>query len=245
MPTKSCAYCGKHGLPLTRDHVFPANLYPDSLSRSPVQRLTVLSCRSCNAAWSDDEAHFRNVLLMCGDPGPLRKELYHGPMMRSFDEVDGLRRLDDLIAQFRRSPDASHATIFPGEDPRVLRIVRKSVRGLCHHHRLDSPVPDNQVKVQIVPFKIPGTFLDQLSYGERDADVVRYWYALFDDPNVKSAWLISVLWDGHVPRSSRGPPNVKNSGAPNNSLEPTWPARILELRSILALGWPGGSARGR
>jgi len=32
---------------------------------------------------------------------------------------------------------------------------------------------------------------------------------------------------------------------PNNSLGPTWPARILEWRSILALGWLGGSARGR
>ena len=32
---------------------------------------------------------------------------------------------------------------------------------------------------------------------------------------------------------------------PNNSLGPTWPARILEWRSILAMGWLGGSARGR
>jgi hypothetical protein len=29
------------------------------------------------------------------------------------------------------------------------------------------------------------------------------------------------------------------------SLEPTWPARLLEFHAILALGWPGGSARGR
>ena len=33
--------------------------------------------------------------------------------------------------------------------------------------------------------------------------------------------------------------------APNNSLEPARPARMLELRSMLVLGWPGGSSRGR
>jgi len=32
---------------------------------------------------------------------------------------------------------------------------------------------------------------------------------------------------------------------PNNSLEPTWPARRLGFHAILALGWPGGSARRR
>jgi hypothetical protein len=41
----------------------------------------------------------------------------------------------------------------------------------------------------------------------------------------------------HSPRSGE-------AFLPNNSLEPTWPARILELRSALVLGWPGGSARG-
>lgn len=38
-------------------------------------------------------------------------------------------------------------------------------------------------------------------------------------------------------------PRLTDRGALNNSLEPTWPAWILELRSELALGWPSGVAR--
>ena len=205
MPTRNCGYCGNSGVPLTKDHVFPANLYPDSLSRSTIQRLPVLSCRKCNAGWSDDEAHFRNVILMCGDPGPLRQDLFQGPMKRSLEQVDGLRRMDELIAKFHPTPDASQTMIFPGEDPRVLRIVSKSVRGLSHHHRLLSPVHDRQVQVQIVPFALPESFLTQLSYGERDPDVVRYWYTTFEDPDVHSAWLIqyfrTVMFLGRVGRS--------------------------------------------
>ena len=51
-----------------------------------------------------------------------------------------------------------------------------------------------------------------------------------------------------LPRGKMGDPFhtfLTSIAPPNNSLEPTWPARILELRSILVLGWPGGSARGR
>ena len=205
MPTRNCAYCGNSSVHLTRDHVFPANLYPDSLSRSTIQRLTVLSCSKCNGGWSDDEAHFRNVILTCGDPGPLRQELFQGPVMRSFQQLDGLRRLDELIAKFHPAPDASQTMIFPGEDQRVLRIVRKSVRGLSHHHRLLSPVHDSQVKVQIVPFTLPERFLAQLSYCDRDPDVVRYWYTTFEDPDVHSAWLVqyfrTVMFLGRVERS--------------------------------------------
>jgi hypothetical protein len=32
---------------------------------------------------------------------------------------------------------------------------------------------------------------------------------------------------------------------PNNSLEPTWPARHRLRRSSVSLGWPGGAARCR
>ena len=51
-------------------------------------------------------------------------------------------------------------------------------------------------------------------------------------------------WRGMCARQ-RGIDRSLGRAPANHSLEPTWPARILGLRSILALGWPGGSARGR
>src|SRR6185369_2011463 len=92
-----CAYCGqlvrrKRGR--TRDHVFPASLYPPSKARSRVQRLTVPTCEDCNKSFSDDEAHFRNVIAIAGEPNPAVHEIW-AAVMRSFYQPDGRRRLED------------------------------------------------------------------------------------------------------------------------------------------------------
>src|SRR3990172_3746850 len=65
MKNKSCAYCGKITTKTDKEHVFPKCLYPKR--KSKVQRLTIPSCRDCNSNWSEDEAHFRNVLVLAGE----------------------------------------------------------------------------------------------------------------------------------------------------------------------------------
>ena len=83
---KACAYCGE--LATTVDHVVPSALYPPSKAGSRVQRITVDACGRCNGGWSNDEAHFRNVLLMAAGPNPVTIELWRGPTARSFDQPD-------------------------------------------------------------------------------------------------------------------------------------------------------------
>jgi hypothetical protein len=83
--------------------------------------------------------------------------------------------------------------IFPGQDPRVLRIVTKSVRGLSYFHKVLFPLAEDQVQAGIVPFQIPEAFTDSMPYGERDPNVVRYWHTQFHEGEIHSAWLIQYF----------------------------------------------------
>src|SRR4030042_5934571 len=99
MPTM-CSYCGER-IATDNEHVFPHNLYPISKAQSRVQRLTIPSCNDCNKGWSDDEAHFRNVLALAGEPNDARRELWQTTIRRSFEKKDGARRLRDLVESMR------------------------------------------------------------------------------------------------------------------------------------------------
>ena len=140
------AYCGCSE-DLTTEHVVPTALYPPSKKTSRVQRITVRACGQCNGGWSDDEAHFRNILTLCGEPTPVVRELWEGKIRRSFDHVDGRKRVRNLFARMvpRQTPQGDIHMIYPAQDERVMRIVRKIVRGFCHHCKLLSPVHDGQV----------------------------------------------------------------------------------------------------
>lgn len=86
---KSCGYCGISEVKLTKDHVIPRLLYPSSKAKSKVQRLTIPSCKECNNSWSDDEAHFRNVLMLCGEANPVAEELFNSEVTRALHNKDG------------------------------------------------------------------------------------------------------------------------------------------------------------
>jgi hypothetical protein len=189
-----CAYCGKPALKHDKEHVFPKCLYPLSKANSRVQRLTIPACNSCNNAWSDDEAHFRNILTVAGDPNPSRIELFNTKVMPSFDEVDGVRRMDDLIARMKpvkMDDGSSQHMIYPGEDKMVLRVVKKVVRGLSYHHNVVWPISDTRVWVDVLKYEIPKALYDQMDYHHREQDIAEYRYQVLNDQGINSAWLIT------------------------------------------------------
>lgn len=125
-----CGYCGEHR-EVSKEHVFPRNLYPDSKADSKVQRLTIPSFVPCNNGWSDDEARFRTMVALSGPITSTVRELWDGPILRSLLEVDGSRRVDDVVTQLvpTRIDGAPRHLIYPGNDPRVVRIIKKSSEG--------------------------------------------------------------------------------------------------------------------
>lgn len=191
--SKRCAYCEKDAS--TVDHVVPKALYPPSKAKSRFQRITVDACFDCNNGWSSDEPHFRNVLLVAGNPNPAVRELWEGKTRRSFAKADGLKRVRDpapLIAPVE-TPEGPRHMIYPAKDERVLRVVRKIVRGLCHHHGLLSPVHDSQVMADIQRFEIQPDLLSEMTPAHAEEDVLSYRYGVVDEPEIHSAWLLTFF----------------------------------------------------
>ncbi len=195
MPTKRiCSYCGER--PATdSEHVFPRNLYPASKALSRVQRLTIPSCNRCNKGWSDEEAHFRNVLALAGEPNDARRELWETIIRRSFRKSDGIRRVRNLIEIMRpvEMDGKARHKVYPGEDPRVVRIVKKIVRGLCHYHQVMSAVSENRVWVDVLKYQIPGEFLSEMAYEHREQDIAEYRYQVLQELGIHSAWVITFF----------------------------------------------------
>jgi len=191
----SCAYCGKPVAKREKEHVFPKCLYPPSKGKSRVQRLTIPACRDCNSGWADDEAHFRNMLALAGDPNAARRELWETTILRSFNEVDGSKRVSDLIVRMKPAKVAGSERhmVFPGEDERVMRVVRKIIRGLCHYHNVMSPVSEQRVWADVLRYAIPQEFLEQMSYYHREPDIVEYRYQVLNEEGINSAWLLTFF----------------------------------------------------
>lgn len=191
---KMCSYCGER-LATDSEHVFPCSLYPASKSGSRVQRLTIPSCNYCNNGWSDDEVHFRNVLALAGEPNQARRELWETTIRRSFKKSDGTRRLRDLVNILHPveiEENARHK-VYPGQDDRVLRIVKKIIRGLCHYHGVMSAVSEKLVWADVLKYQIPEEFLSQMAYEHREEDIAKYRYQVLSESGIHSAWLITFF----------------------------------------------------
>jgi hypothetical protein len=189
-----CSYCGEC-IATDKEHVFPRNLYPASKAQSRVQRLTIPSCNGCNKGWSDDEAHFRNILALAGEPNEARRELWETTIRRSFGKSDGTRRLKDLretLHPVEIDGKARHK-VYPGQDDRVIRIVKKVVRGLCHYHRVMSAVSERRVWVDVLKYQVPEEFLSEMAYEHREQDIAEYRYRVLRESGIHSAWLITFF----------------------------------------------------
>jgi hypothetical protein len=212
MNTK-CAYCGVR-VAVDREHVIPNCLYPALKATSKVQRLTVPSCRTCNNGWSDDEAHFRNVMLLAGEPNDAVNELWNTTAARSFQHKDGRRRLRDLVEMMNliKTQEGERHMIFPAKDERVMRVIKKVVRGLCHYHKVLTPVSETRVWVDVLKYIVPLAFLDEMSIHHREQDIFEYRYRVLNEEGIHSAWLLTFFeqrtFIGIVSMSEEGFPQV-------------------------------------
>ncbi|MUT27292.1 MULTISPECIES: hypothetical protein [Mesorhizobium] len=187
-----CALCGELRL-VTREHVVPRGLYLNSKGDSRFQRIVIATCGTCNNGTADDDAHFRNVVAIAGDANPAVRELWDGPIRRSFDQVDGRRRAFDVFALMQpvKHEGADRYKVYPGRDPRVLRTLRKIIRGLSHHHGLRTAVAEDQVFVDVLTVDVPEEVMMGLQAAHAEPDVLDYRFGPIDDVHgVETAWLL-------------------------------------------------------
>jgi hypothetical protein len=155
----------------------------------------VPACGACNRGWSDDEAHFRNVLLVAGEPNDAVAELWASKAMRSFYDIDGRRRVTELFKLMKPVivEDQKRWMIYPGKDERVIRVVRKIVRGLSSFHRIESAIQERRVWADVLKFQIPDYLTDSVTFHHREADILRYWYEAYDEGDLSSLWLLTFF----------------------------------------------------
>jgi len=190
-----CAYCGVDGVPIEREHVIPRCIYPASRKTSSVQRITVPACGPCNRGWSDDEAHFRSVLVLAGKANVMAQELWRTTITRSLDQRDGPRRARDLFDHIEpvTVDGQNRLMIYPGRDERVMRIVKKIVRGLSHYHEVESALSEGSIRAEVLTYEIPDGFLDSGTLYPHEPGILWYWHRKFDDGEPISAWILTFF----------------------------------------------------
>lgn len=137
------------------------------------------------------------MLMLAGESNPTRQELWEtGSALRSFDEVDGQQRLNDLFIQMKPTKMADGSIrqmIFPGNDDRVVRVVKKVVRGLSYHHDVLWPISERRVWVDVLKYVVPKEILDRMEYHHREEDIAEYKYEVLNDSEINSVWLITFF----------------------------------------------------
>ncbi len=191
-----CSYCGRPPA-TTADHVIPSSLYPDSKAASNVPRITVPACVPCNSSWTDDEPHFKAMLAIAGEANSAVQELWGSSIERSFQQVDGLRRLTDIFQQMEPVivDGQRRYKVYPARDPRVMRIVRKVIRGLSHFHKIETAVSDDRVWADIEKYQISQRLIDGVRRHHREHDIIEYGFEPVkgDDGNIWTAWVLTFF----------------------------------------------------
>ena len=117
--------------------------------------------------------------------------------MPSLDESDGFRRAKDLAERFVPVivDGRERNMIYPGEDERVIRIIKKIVRGLCHYHQVEDGIDDARIRVDVLRYSVPGDLWSTGTFYKRGSDIFRYWYTRFDDDEreLRSLWILTFF----------------------------------------------------
>jgi hypothetical protein len=133
------------------------------------------------------------MVVLAGEPNQPVNDLWRGPTLRSFAEVDGQRRLRDLYFQMRPvdTVDGPRWMIYPGRDERVVRVLKKIIRGLCHYHGVATAVPEAHVWADVLKYAIPDELLASVTFMHREPDIIQYWYEAYDDGgDLCSVWYL-------------------------------------------------------
>ena len=190
---EKCRSCGAEGVPLTRGHILPKSLYPFSKRVQGIQLPTLLECNSCNNGWSDDEDHFRTVLALAGEPNESVTELWNSKIARGLKRPDAKRRIEDLhkLIEPTKHDGEDRLKIFPARDERVLRILKKIVRGLSDYLGIERGIEEKRIYADVLKFSFPIELRDSWVHYQCAPDIFQCWYHIFNDDEISAIWLLT------------------------------------------------------
>lgn len=190
---KPCAYCGLTDSPREKGHVIPDCMYPSD-TNSRIQRPTVPECSECKKIWQEAENQFRNVMVIAGTPNRAAMEQWEGPVKRSFNKPSGGQWAKALVEQMVaiENTEGPVYNIYPANNPEVMCVIRKIIRGLCHYHGIATAVSDKRVWVDILKYQIPPYLKENMKWFHIGPELLEYAYEITNDKelNVHSAWYL-------------------------------------------------------
>lgn len=149
MPLKShCMFCGKDDSAgeLTAEHFVPKCLWE---GKRPEFTITGTSHKSCNAAFSDDDEYFRDVLNMSNAnyEHPEQAKIRNGPLGRKFRGKHGVGmakrfKIKETNVTTPGGIFLENELIMEVDLTRVNRVIEKVARG-CFQHLRGDPVPQD------------------------------------------------------------------------------------------------------
>lgn len=148
-----CIYCGRTDN-LTKDHVPPKNLFPES---RPSDLITVPACGACNKLYELDDEYYRIAITVLGEEAPTAAALWREKVVRgTFKRSPALKSsvLRTLDSMELRTP----AGLYVGQTPTVKfdahrfdRVTRRIITALHWHESGAVPRTDARMKVVIAP----------------------------------------------------------------------------------------------
>jgi hypothetical protein len=88
---------------------------------------------------------------------------------------------------------ADRHMIYPGQDPRVRRILRKVIRGLRFHHGFTSPISDSQIEADVLRYVVPEEFLERMPVHHREREILEYRLMPLNLDDMESAWILTFF----------------------------------------------------
>jgi hypothetical protein len=139
----TCAYCGSSS-PETVDHLPPKGVFPEPLPADPI---TVPCCKQCHAGTSNDDQHFRDVLLSAAElESEPRAAKARERLLRSIARPQQRRYWEGFVRAIEDVDVLSEGGIWLGQQPgipltpRIDRVVERIVRGL-YWREFGKPLP--------------------------------------------------------------------------------------------------------
>ena len=197
---RQCAYCGNLSDVLKTEHPMPKCLWP---GKRPSLTMTVPSCSACESDFQENEAYFRNVVVVQGDlsnPSVQAHLQPDAPMGRGWPErphtLREVLRGAGLKARFDHSRQMYVADLgFDLDVPRYHGCIEKIVRALFYKVRGKPLSPTSGIWVEADSTKFGldpyASCIQKMhpwtSFGDR---VFACRYALDNTHSDASCWLV-------------------------------------------------------
>jgi len=184
--------------------------------RSSCQWVCVRACSRCNRGFSADESDFHEFCVMAGSTGhnPVRDTLFYKKVTKNWQRSEGkgegaLRRILEKI----RKPDGSSLNSLSdlinvnnlriAPDAKMLRVVRKIIRGLYFHHftekrGLSQVMPESHILIEPIFDPLPQHIYEFSDWRVIHPEVFGYVFAECEEaglgfPGVDSIWIVDAL----------------------------------------------------